>query len=328
MQPGIEVTWTDEYEESTDELAPQTNVCESRRDAKKESYASGEEESKESTIRECEEFIEKFSQLQNLSGMKHSAAKKQASTKCKVSLLREKSAGSQRVSGSPPSETTTPKKHEKGQCIIVQRDTRASSSLIRESKYSSPKKDRLISLKSLVKASRKVSKWDEGSEKADRGRFLKINDSLSCIVGRRQQEDRGEDESRFDENQERSTHLGSSVYRSDHKEVKKVAFLSDLVDYVEPVLTRIDSIESEGNQEVSDAAETELVLKSYEEFVGRLRRERRTFREPDLSTRVKTNMLAMIENIDNDAGVWLGLRSDSFEFEPEGLALVYHDGRE
>jgi hypothetical protein len=39
-------------------------------------------------------------------------------------------------------------------------------------------------------------------------------------------------------------------------------------------------------------------------------------------------MLAMIENIDNDAGVWLGLRSDSFEFEPEGLALVYHDGRE
>ena len=44
--------------------------------------------------------------------------------------------------------------------------------------------------------------------------------------------------------------------------------------------------------------------------------------------RVKTNMLALIENIDNDAGVWLGLRSDSFEVEPEGLALVYHDGRE
>eukprot|EP00544_Gedaniella_sp_CCMP2646_P012928 CAMPEP_0202497064 /NCGR_PEP_ID=MMETSP1361-20130828/21798_1 /ASSEMBLY_ACC=CAM_ASM_000849 /TAXON_ID=210615 /ORGANISM="Staurosira complex sp., Strain CCMP2646" /LENGTH=328 /DNA_ID=CAMNT_0049128563 /DNA_START=32 /DNA_END=1018 /DNA_ORIENTATION=+ len=328
MQPGIEVTWTDEYEESTDEGASLTNVCESRRDAKKGCYASGQEESKDSMIRECEEFIKKFSQRQNLSGMKHSAAKKQASTKCELPLLREESAGSQRVSGSPPSETTTPKEDEKGQCIIVQRDTKASSSLKRESKYSSPKNDRLMSLKSLVKSSRKVSKWDEDSEKADRGRFLKINDSLSCIIGRRQQEDRGEDESRFDEDQERSTQLGSSVDRSDHKEVKKVAFLSDLVDYVEPVLPRINSIESKGTQEVSDAAETELVLKSYEEFVGRLRRERRTFGEPDLSTRVKTNMLALIENIDNDAGVWLGLRSDSFEFEPEGLALVEHDGRE
>lgn len=318
MQPSIEVAWMGDptkdqkknkaFKESIDEPpSTLTRTSESR-----------EEENKASIIRECEEFLQKFSQRQDLLDIRPLVARKHASIKYELSLRRKEFAGAQSRRECNQIEMSKPEREPHiSQNALVERNRKAAASLMSESKCSSSQKGRPL-FKSLKKSSRQLSMCKhQGSETSDdRGRFSKINNSLFCIVGRHK-EACDEDESRCDKNQARSSLLGSSTDRSDRKEVKKVAFLSDLVDYVEPDLQRVDTIESECSQEASDQ-ETTLMLKSYEEFVGRLRRERRTFGEPDLSTRVKTNMLALVENIDNDAGLWFGLRCDSFEADQEG----------
>lgn len=327
-EQSIEMFWMEEEEEQAQETS-KVPIDESPSEETSDDPSPSDIcDQKTSIITECEEFLRNLNR-QRL-GMRPPSKRQHSAARHRKSLCRKESANSL-------SATAEPEEQVQDITDEQQHQPQLPTSLKGEAKYSSTREDRL-SLKSLVQTSWRLSK-NRGSTKCSddsqstaedairpKKGLSKLTGSLSrvvCAAGVLKEASR-EKESRYDNDQVRYTCSDENerVSVENGKDTKKVAFLSDLVDLTgEPVVRpRLDTIDSECSQESQETNDhdtehdTELVLHSYEDFVETMyQKQAERMGESDLSRRMKTSLLALVEDIDDDAGLWLGLRRDSFE---------------
>lgn len=200
------------------------------------------------------------------------------------------------------------------------------SSIIRDAKYSAvpPPKENIKDRTCM--GTTWLSKKQITDTESNKRRLSKFSDSLSCIAcvaGIPPSEPRHDDELLLDnkvkEMLQKELEDSSMIMNT-----KKVAFLSDLVgDFDEHV--RDDLLCNYGNViEEAKGSNKTPPTKMNERYKGHMSRTT----DPILtgmSRRMKTNFIALLETMDEDAGLRLGLRRDSFG--EEGVEERTEEGR-
>lgn len=249
--------------------------------------------------------------------------------------------------------------------MLERQSSRALVSSVRETKYSSSNEDDGRSLRTCMKVPWKNSRKRAPKERVDfdvlqlqgtsKERLAKLSSSLAgvtCVDGApMESREEMEDWRNYRGDMEEVPRSRVELDGSAQHHMKKVAFLSDMVDYSEeedendsvpsdtkdvsvpeydlevedgfhePMVTIFpghsrEAIGKTGTKECHDRVKCD-VSPSSEALMRR--------NNMGMTRRMKTNMLALLENIDSDAGVWLGLRRDSFEVPAEHDDSLYTD---
>lgn len=210
------------------------------------------------------------------------------------------------------------------------------SSLVQDTRYSRSKEVDMPRSKGRVKAERwadkSVSKTVDAASRriasaydhkeTHKGPLSRLSSSLSCIacVAGDPRETRDDTEECWAPEEIRHfEHVPAELDAPAKKtKMKKVAFLSDLVDYNTDMVPHISNYSLEPEESFDDPTATESLLR--EPASARAVRVKSNPEtgplnpaNVDMSRRMKTNMLVILEQINEDAGLWTGLRHDSFD---------------
>lgn len=155
--------------------------------------------------------------------------------------------------------------------------------------------------------------FDTGESSALKGRMSKLSSSLArlaCVTGL--EHESREDELWLDDQVKRVLREDRDGFSESNKNMK-VAFLSDLY---------VDDSSSDGCNNVTDefskSSDNKVPNKQTREESSLQQYEKFMTREIDstfagLSRRMKTNTVALLDSINEDSALWLGLRRDSFD---------------